>query len=204
MSSFARQREGNPAQFEAIGNRLGFRVAEESDRELCLVWQGPRFPAFLCLGIALLLLSVSLPILYAIYLNGFVGAAGSLWYFPLMNLILFGISLYLLSQKRTIIIDNSAQQVTLKKRSLYQTTLLSVAYLEITTLKLGVDQVYSGFALAGSSSAQTFPVPSLRLFAQGSESILLDRGSFRRLEELGRRISSRLNKQLVVDPVLRG
>ena len=196
--------EGNPAQFEAIGNRLGFRVAEESDRELCLVWQGPRFPAFLCLGIALLLLSVSLPILYAIYLNGFVGAAGSLWYFPLMNLILFGISLYLLSQKRTIIIDNSAQQVTLKKRSLYQTTLLSVAYLEITTLKLGVDQVYSGFALAGSSSAQTFPVPSLRLFAQGSESILLDRGSFRRLEELGRRISKRLNKQLVVDPVLRG
>jgi hypothetical protein len=196
--------EGNPTQFEAIGNRLGFRVAEESDRELCLVWQGPRFPAFLCLGIALLLLSVSLPILYAIYLNGFVGAAGSLWYFPLMNLILFGISLYLLSQKRTIIIDNSTQQVTLKKRSLYQTTLLSVAYLEITTLKLGVDQVYSGFALAGSSSAQTFPVPSLRLFAQGSESILLDRGSFRRLEELGRRISSRLNKQLVVDPVLRG
>jgi len=196
--------EGNPTQFEAIGNRLGFRVAEESDRELCLVWQGPRFPAFLCLGIALLLLSISLPILYAIYLNGFVGAAGSLWYFPLMNLILFGISLYLLSQKRTIIIDNSTQQVTLKKRSLYQTTLLSVAYLEITTLKLGVDQVYSGFALAGSSSAQTFPVPSLRLFAQGGESILLDRGSFRRLEELGRRISSRLNKQLVVDPVLGG
>ncbi len=196
--------EGNPTQFEAIGNRLGFRVAEESDRELCLVWQGPRFPAFLCLGIALLLLSVSLPILYAIYLNGFVGAAGSLWYFPLMNLILFGISLYLLSQKRTIIIDNSTQQVTLKKRSLYQTTLLSADNLEITTLKLGVDQVYSGFALAGSSSAQTFPVPSLRLFAQGSESILLDRGSFRRLEELGRRISSRLNKQLVVDPVLRG
>jgi hypothetical protein len=196
--------EGNPTQFEAIGNRLGFRVAEESDRELCLVWQGPRFPAFLCLGIALLLLSVSLPILYAIHLNGFVGAAGSLWYFPLMNLILFGISFYLLSQKRTIIIDTSAQQITLKKRSLYQTTLLSLAYLEIKRLKLGVDQVYSGFAVAGSSSAQTFPVPSLRLFAQGGESILLDRGSLRRLEELGRRVSSRLNKPLEIDPVLRG
>ena len=63
LSSFATQMEGNPAQFEAIGNRLGFRVEEESDRELCLVWQGPRFPAFLCLGIALLLLSVSVPIL---------------------------------------------------------------------------------------------------------------------------------------------
>ena len=195
--------EGNPAQFEAIGNRLGFRVAEESDRELFLVWQGPRFPAFLCLGIAILLLSVSLPILYAIYLNGFVGAAGSLWYFPLMNLILFGISFYLLSQKRMIIVDNKAQQITLKKRSLYQTTLLSVAYLEIKMLKLGVDQVYSGFAVAGSSSAQAFPVPSLRLFAQGGESILLDRGSLRRLEELGRRVSSRIDKQLVVDPVLR-
>jgi hypothetical protein len=195
--------EGNPTQFEAIGNRLGFRVLEETDKKLSLVWQGPRFPAFLCLGIALLLLSVSLPILYAIYLNGFVGAAGSLWYFPLMNLILFGISFYLLSQKRTIIIDNSAQQVTLKKRSLYQTTLLSVAYLEIKRLKLGVDQIYSGFAVAGSSAAQTFPVPSLRLFAMGGESILLDRGSLRRLEELGRRVSGRLNKPLEVDPVFR-
>jgi hypothetical protein len=196
--------EGNPTQFEAIGNRLGFRILEETDKKLSLVWQGPRFPAFLCLGIALLLLSVSLPILYAIHLNGFVGAAGSLWYFPLMNLILFGISFYLLSQKRTIIIDTSAQQITLKKRSLYQTTLLSLAYLEIKRLKLGVDQVYSGFAVAGSSSAQTFPVPSLRLFAQGGESILLDRGSLRRLEELGRRVSSRLNKPLEIDPVLRG
>jgi hypothetical protein len=195
--------EGNPTQFEAIGNRLGFRVLEETDKKLSLVWQGPRFPAFLCLGIAVLLLSVSLPILYAIYLNGFVGAAGSLWYFPLMNLILFGISFYLLSQKRTIIIDNSAQQVTLKKRSLYQTTLLSVAYLEIKRLKLGVDQIYSGFAVAGSSAAQTFPVPSLRLFAMGGESILLDRGSLRRLEELGRRVSGRLNKPLEVDPVFR-
>jgi len=196
--------EGNPTQFEAIGNRLGFRILEETDKKLSLVWQGPRFPAFLCLGIALLLLSVSLPILYAIHLNGFVGAAGSLWYFPLMNLILFGISFYLLSQKRTIIIDTSAQQITLKKRSLYQTTLLSLAYLEIKRLKLGVDQVYSGFAVAGSSSAQTFPVPSLRLFAQAGESILLDRGSLRRLEELGRRVSSRLNKPLEIDPVLRG
>ena len=195
--------EGNPAQFEAIGNRLGFHVAAESDRELFLVWRGPRFPAFLCLGIAILLLSVSLPILYAIYLNGFVGAAGSLWYFPLMNLILFGISFYLLSQKRIIIVDTKAQQITLKKRSLYQTTLLSVAYLEIKMLKLGVDHVYSGFAVAGSSSAQAFPVPSLRLLAQSGESILLDRGSLRRLKDLGRRVSSRIDKQLVVDPVLR-
>ena len=194
--------EGNPTQFEAIGNRLGFRIVEDTDKKLSLVWQGPRFPAFLCLGIALLLLSVSLPILYAIYLNGFVGAAGSLWYFPLMNVILFGISIYLLSQKRTIVIDNAAQQVILMKRSLYQTTSLSVAYPEIKRLNLGVDHVYSGFAVAGSSSAQTFPVPSLRLFAMGGKSILLDRGSLRRLEELGRGVSRRLNKPLEVDPAL--
>src|SRR5262245_44412650 len=195
--------QGDPAQFEAIGSRLGFRVFEETVDRLCLIWQGPRFPAFLCLGIALLLLFVSVPIAYAIHLNGFVGAAGSLWYFPLMNLILFGISFYLLSQKRAIIIDNSAQQVTLRKRSLYRTTLLSVTYLEIKSLKLGLDHVYSGFAVAGSSAAQAFPVPSLRLLAQGGESILLDRGSLRRLEELGRRVGSRLNKPLKVDPVLR-
>ena len=195
--------QGNPTQFEAIGNRLGFRIAQETDKQLHLVWQGPRFPALLCLGLAFLLLFISVPILYAIYLNGFVGAAGSLWYFPFMNAILFAISFYLLSQKRTIVIDNAAGKVTFKKRSLYQTTSLSVAYCEIKSLALGVDQVYSGFAVAGSSSAQTFPVPSLRLFATGGESVLLDRGSLRRLEELGRQVSTRLDKPLDVDPDLR-
>ncbi|HXV79614.1 MAG TPA: hypothetical protein VEG60_07020 [Candidatus Binatia bacterium] len=195
--------KGSPTQFEAIGNRLGFQIAEETDEKLCLVWQGPRFPAFLCLGIAFFLLFISVPILYAISLHGWIGPAGSLWYFPFMNVILFGISFYLLSQKRTIVIDNGARQVTLQKRSLYQTTSLSVVYPEIKRLALGVDQVYSGFAVAGSSAAQAFPVPSLRLFALSGESILLDRGSLRRLEELGRRLSARLDKPLEVDPGLR-
>ncbi len=196
--------EGNPIQFEAIGSRLGFHIIEDTDKKLSLIWRGPRFPAFLCLGIALLLLFVSVPISYAIYLNGFVGAAGSLWYFPLMNLVLFGISFYLLSQKRVIVVDHPAQQVIFMKRSLYQKTLLSLAYTEIKNLRLGVDQVYSGFAVAGSSAEQAFPVPSLRLFAKGDQSILLDRGSLRRLEELGKCVSSRLSKPLEIDPVLRG
>jgi hypothetical protein len=195
--------QGDPAQFEAIGNRLGFRVFEETAEKLSLVWRGPRFPAFLCLGIALLLLFVSVPIAYAIHLNGFVGAAGSLWYFPMMNLILFGISLYLLFQKRTITIDNSAQRITFQKRSLHHTVVLSITYREIKKLNLGLDRVYSGFAVAGSSSAQTFPVPSLRLLALSGESILLDRGSFRRLEELGRHVSDRVDKPLEVDAGLR-
>jgi hypothetical protein len=86
---------------------------------------------------------------------------------------------------------------------LHQTTRLSIAYHEIKKLRLGVDQVYSGFAVAGSSAAQSFPVPSLRLLAAGGESILLDRGSLRRLEELARRVSNLIDKPLDVDPGLR-
>ncbi|HEU4346088.1 MAG TPA: hypothetical protein VFU31_31445, partial [Candidatus Binatia bacterium] len=99
--------QGNPAEFEAIGNRLGFRVIDDSNQCLVLTWKGPRFPAFLCLGIAFVLLAISIPILEALRLRGFIGPAGSLWYFPVMNLILFCIALFLLSQKRTIVFDNT-------------------------------------------------------------------------------------------------
>ena len=196
--------DGHPEQFEAIGNRLGFRIVKETPETLHLLWQGPRFPALLCLSIALLLLFVSLPILHAIRLRGFVGPAGSLWYFPLMNLILFGISFYLLVQKRTILIDKAVQIVTLKRRSLRHTATLSVSYSEIEKLELGVDQVYSGFAVAGSSAAQSFPVPSLRLIITGNPSILLDRGSRRKLAELGKRMAERVGKRLEINAALRG
>ncbi|HEY6364692.1 MAG TPA: hypothetical protein VI585_07860, partial [Candidatus Binatia bacterium] len=95
------------------------------------------------------------------------------------------------------------QRITLQKCSLHHTTLLSITYREIKKLNLGVDQVYSGFTVAGSSSAQTFPVPSLRLVAMGGESILLDRGSLRKLQELARRVSNQVDKPLDVDPGLR-
>jgi hypothetical protein len=191
--------EGNPAQFEAIGNRLGFHIVDESPEKLRLVWQGPRFPAFLCLGIALVLLFVSVPIMQALQLRGFTGPAGSLWYFPLMNLILFAISIYLLSQRRTIIFDDGAKKIMLSRRSLIRTTTFSATYSEIEKLRLGFDQVYSGFALAGSSAAQSFAVPTLRLLIRGGQSVLLDRGGSRRLEDLGRRISERLEKPLDVE-----
>src|SRR5205814_8005618 len=120
----------------------------------------------------------------AIRLRGFSGPAGALWYFPLMNLVLFGISLYLLSQKRTIVIDKARQEVTLTRRSLYSVTTLAAHYSEIEKVKLGVDQVYSGFALAGSSAAESFPVPALRLITSGGQSVLLDRGSNRKSTRL--------------------
>jgi len=193
---------GDPSQFEAIGNRLGFRVVEQSADKLKLYWQGPRFPAFLCLGIALLLLVVSIPIVQALLLRGFIGPAGSLWYFPLMNLVLFGIAFFLLTQRRTIEIDGATRRLTLRRLSLYRSTVLEVNFAEIKCLTLSHDQVYSGFAIGGSTAAQTFPIPALRLVFFDGENVLLDRSSLRRLTELGRMISERVNKSLEVDPEL--
>jgi hypothetical protein len=194
--------EGQPGDFEAIGNRLGFQIVQEDGHALRLIWRGPRFPAFLCLGIALALLFISLPIVEALRLRGFVGAAGSLWYFPIMNLILFGISLYLLSQKRVIWIDASTRRLLLTRKSLLRMRRLSLPYSEVESIRLTLDRVYSGFAVAGSSAAESFPVPSLRLITVNADAILLDRGNRKRLRELGERIAKRLETRFVVDPGL--
>jgi len=188
--------EGNPVEFEAIGNRLGFRIDAEDKEGIRLVWRGARFPALLCLGIGVALLFLSLPILEAIRQRGLQGPAASLWYFPLMNLILLGISFFLLSLKRTIVFNHKQQQVVLQKRNIFRRVELSVAYNEVAALRLGIDQVYGGFAVAGSSAAQSYPVPSLRLILKNGETVLLDRGSVRRLEALGKRLSDLLEKPL--------
>lgn len=193
---------GNCAQFEAIGSRLGFRVVEQTPQQLRMLWQGARFPAFLCLGIALLLLFVSVPILQALRLRGFIGPAGSLWYFPLMNLVLFGISVFLITQRRTIIVDGQARQLTLRRQSLYRSIELNASYDEIEKVTLGIDQVYSGFALGGSTAADKYPVPALRASLTNGEAVLLDRGGYRKLVELGNLISERLARPLDIDPRL--
>ncbi|HEX7226633.1 MAG TPA: hypothetical protein VF353_02565 [Candidatus Binatia bacterium] len=190
---------GNPASFDAIGNRLGFAIAENDCQRLQLVWRGPRFPACLCLSIAILLLFISMPIVEAIRIRGFVGPAAALWYFPVMNMILFGIACYLLTLKRTILFDHQAQRVVLTNQSLFNRSLLSASYSEIEKINLGVDQVYNGFAVAGSSAAEQFPVPSLRLCLVSGDSVLLDRGSRGRLKELGMRIGERLNRPFEID-----
>lgn len=190
---------GDPAQFEAIGTRLGFQVAEQTPQKLRLVWQGARFPAFLCLGIALLLLVVSVPIIEALRLRGFTGPAGALWYFPLMNLVLFGISLFLITQRRIIEIDAREQQITLKRQSLYRSIVLRAPYGEIDKIKLAFDLVYSGFALGGSTAAEKFPVPALRMVLRDRAEVLLDRGSAGKLKELGKLVSGLLSKPLEID-----
>jgi hypothetical protein len=191
--------QGNPASFDAIGNRLGFGIAENNLERLRLVWHGPRFPAYLCLSIAIVLLFISVPIVEAIRLRGFAGPAASLWYFPLMNAILFGIACYLLTLKRSILLDHRAQEIILTNQSLFKRSLLSASYSEIQQVNLGLDQVYNGFAVAGSSAAQQFPVPSLRLFLVNGDSVLLDRGSRRRLKELGNQIGEQLKRPFAID-----
>ncbi|MFQ5682070.1 MAG: hypothetical protein ACE5HC_02255 [Candidatus Binatia bacterium] len=188
--------KGNPAQFEVMGSRLGFRIDAEGREGLNLVWKCGGFPTFLCLGIAAGLLFLSVPILEAIRQKGLQGPAGSLWYFPIMNLILLGISLFLFSLKRSISFHKKEQRVLLRKRSIFRTTELSVNYDEVQALQLENDEVYSGFAVAGSSAAQKYPVPSLRLVLREGESVLLDRGGLRRLETLGKHISEALGKPL--------
>jgi hypothetical protein len=191
--------DGNPSHFEAIGSRIGFRVVGDDSEKIVLAWQGARFPAFLCLGIAVALMFISIPILEALRRRGFEGPAASLWYFPLMNLILLGIGAYLLSVKRTILFDRGNRMITLSKRSLLRTIRLRVSYDEVAALRLGADQVYSGFALAGSSFAETYSVPSLRLVLKNQEKVLLDRGGMKRLESLAERLSAVIEKPLELE-----
>ena len=190
--------EGNPAQFEALGTRLGFRVDTSTDESLRLAWRGARFPAFLCLGIACVLLFLSVPIVVAIRQRGLEGPAGSLWYFPVMNLILLGVAFYLLSLKRTIVMDQKARQVRWLKSSIFRRLRLCVDYAEVTALRLGIDEVYSGFAVAGSSD-EKYPVPSLRVILASGDSVLIDRGGIKRLNSLGERLSRLLGKPLHIE-----
>lgn len=188
--------QGDPSHFEAIGSRLGFRVAVDEPEKLILVWQGARFPAFLCLGIAIALLFISIPIIEALRQRGFQGPAASLWYFPLMNLVLLGIAAFLLSVKRTIVVERRERKISFIKRSIFRRTRLSVPYDEVISLCLGTDRVYSGFALAGSSAAETYAVPSLRLVLKTGERVLIDRSGIKRLEDFANRLSALIDKPL--------
>lgn len=182
---------------------MGFRMDTDSPERLILTWRGPRFPAFLCLGIAITLLFISVPIVEAIRQRGFTGPAASLWYFPMMNLILLGISAFLISLRRTVLFDHRKRQVTLKKSTIFRSHRLDLAYDEVTALRLGADQVYSGFAVAGSAAAESYPAPSLRLALRNGQTVLLDRGGARRLEDLGRRLSAAVGKPLQVNELKR-
>ncbi|MGH7847345.1 MAG: hypothetical protein ACREQW_19530 [Candidatus Binatia bacterium] len=189
--------QGQPRHFETIGSRLGFQIREETPQRLFLTWQGTRFPGWLCLGLAIFLLFLSVPILQAIKLQGFASRVGALWYFPLMNLLLLGIGVFLVSVRRSITLDRQSARVLLKKETLVSRRVLQLDFPEIVSLKVGADQLYSGPAVAGSTVGQSFfPVQSLRLVLNGGETVLLERGSRKRVENLGERLSIFLEKPL--------
>jgi hypothetical protein len=192
--------QGQPRHFESVGSRLGFHVREETPLRLFLTWQGARFPGWLCLGLALALLSISVPILAAIRIRGFGSRVGSLWYFPFMNLVLLGIGAFLVSARRSIVLDRESAQVVLRKSTLISRRVLCLDFAEVTHFRVGMDQVYSGAGVAGSTVGQTyFPVQSLRLVLTGGETVLLDRGSRRRMESLGEKLSFFLERPLAKD-----
>ena len=192
---------GDPRHFESIGNRLGFRAIPSGDDEIHLVWRGGRFPALLCLGIACFLLLLSVPVFLAILAHGLDSSVGNLWYFPAMNVVLFGVVVFLLTLKRTIRIDRRAGTVHLSRTSLFMRRRLILEFDEIRSVRVADDQVYSGFAVAGSTAGQkSFPARSLRLLLAGSQSVLLDRGGGRRLDELAERIGRLMDKPVKAVP----
>ena len=186
---------GYPRQFESLTNRLGFQITREDTSQLCLTWCGTRFPGLLCLTVTLVLLWISIPVFIAIALQGFSGPASHLWYFPVMNLILLGVAIFLLSLKRTIKIDKIYSRIHLSKRSLFRRQDLKLDFNEVVVLNLGTDMVYSGIAVAGSTVGQSsFPSPSLRLILINSDSVLLDRGGKSRIKKLADHLGRVLNK----------
>lgn len=192
---------GDPRHFESIGNRLGFRAIPSGGDEIHLVWRGGRFPALLCLGIAAFLLLLSVPVFLAILAHGLDSAVGNLWYFPAMNVVLFKVAVFLLTLKRTIRIDRRAGRVHLSRTSLFMRRRLTLEFNEVRAVSVADDQVYSGFAVAGSTAGQkSFPARSLRLVLSGSQSVLLDRGGGRRLEELAERIGRFMDKPVEAVP----
>ena len=186
---------GNPRDFESIGSRLGFRLLVANHDQIHLVWRGGRFPAFLCLGVAVFLLLLSIPVFQAIRIHGLDSAVGSLWYFPVMNVVLLGVVVYLLSMKRVILVDRATDRITLTKRNLWSRRRLTVDFDEVEAIRLGNDQVYSGFAVAGSTAgAKSFPALSLRLILPDSQSVLLERGAGRMTRELATRLGEFMGK----------
>jgi hypothetical protein len=188
---------GHPSRFESYVTRLEFQTDEEGEGRLSLVWRGARFPGYLCLGLSLALLILSVPIMEAIRTRGFETTAASLWYFPVMNIILFGVAAFLLSLKRVIVMDQGSHQVYLLKKSLLRRSDLAVSFSEIVALRLGTDMVYSGPVLAGSTAGQSFfPASALRLVLASGETVLLDRGNKSRMEDLARQLSRCLCKPI--------
>ena len=112
-----------------------------------------------------------------------------------MNLILFCVGAFLLSLKRSILMDQRSRRVRISKRSLWNHREIVIGFAEIDGLQIGTDLVYSGPALAGSTVGQRFfPATSLRLVLADGATVLLDRGGKGRIRDLALRLKEILHK----------
>ena len=190
--------KGDTGHFESFVTRLGLQIEEASPKRISLIWRGGRFPGFICLGVALALLVLSVPIGTAIHSQGWTGTAASLWYFPVMDALLFGVAFFLITLKRRVIVDQPSCRVILTKKSLWKRRELSVDFNEIECLKIGTDLVYSGPALAGSTAGQRFfPANALRLVLKDKRTVLLDRGNTKGIQALAQRLAILVQKPIV-------
>ena len=138
---------------------------------------------------------LSAPVFQAIRAQGLHSPVGNLWYFPAMNAVLFGVALFLFTLKRAIRIDRRSGKVHMTRASLLGRRRLTLDFHEVRGLRLADDQVYSGYAVAGSTAGRkSFPARSLRLLLSDSRSVLLDRGGGKRLEDLAQRIGRFMDK----------
>ena len=83
-----------------------------------------------------------------------------------MNLVLFGIAIFLLTQRRTIVIDSAQGRSTLPPELVPLRTVLDCVEFrrDREYLTLSIDQVFSGFAIGGSTAAQTFSRAGITAF----------------------------------------
>ena len=81
-----------------------------------LLWRGPRFPAFLCLGIALLLLLISVPIVRSHSHSWFRWPGGIALVFSADESDSVRHCVFLLTQRRTIEIDPGAGRLSLRRQ----------------------------------------------------------------------------------------
>jgi hypothetical protein len=185
---------GDPGRFEWTGSKIGYRLQEKTG-EIILHWKCPLFPPLLCLGIALFLLAPSFFILQAIWMD-IQGPARSLWYFPVMNLILLGIGVYLLSLRRQVVFDSNARSVRFTKLSLAGVERLEVGFEDIVQARIAPDRVKIGYIVAAEKEG--YPIPALRLVLGSDHTVLVERGRKTRLIDIGRKISGQIGCPVLV------
>ena len=113
----------------------------------------------------------------------------SLWYFPMMNLVLLGIGIYLLSLRRQIVFEKNTKLIMFEKIDLFRRPTLRLRFDEVKRAEVALDLVQVGFTLMGKTDNEGYPIPAIRLVLHSGKTLLVERGKKNRVVELGEKIS---------------